>query len=241
MLYSIIMPAYNEKDVISATVDELCGYLDGTGFGYELIIVDDASSDNTPLLIAELAKRHPNVVAIRNEGLNGYGYAIRKGLEIYKGDAAVVVTSDGADLPKDVAIYFQKIHEGYDCAFGDRFDAPSTVTGYPPVKRVINRIANTMLGWIAGGDGYRDFTNGFKCYRRHVIDDMQPLEAGQFNITIEMSLKAVLGGHSFAVVPNDWHQRDGGESDFHVLRLLKPYAATLTFCLCRNYIRNVRR
>jgi dolichol-phosphate mannosyltransferase len=152
-----------------------------------------------------------------------------------------VVTSDGADLPKDVSKYFEKICQGHDCAFGNRFDASSTVTGYPPVKRVINRIVNVLLGWVAGADGYRDFTNGFKCYRRHVIDDMQPLETGQFNITIEMSLKAVLGGHSFAVVPNDWQQRDGGESSFQIVRLIRPYAATLLFCTCRNYLRKIRR
>ncbi len=102
IVFSIIMPAYNEEDVISATVDDLCGFLDQTDFRYELIIVDDASTDTTPDLIAELGRRHHAVVPIRNDGLNGYGYAIRKGLEIYKGDAAVVVTSDGADLPKDV-------------------------------------------------------------------------------------------------------------------------------------------
>ena len=241
MLFSIIMPAYNEEDVIEATVHDLCGYLSARGVLFELIIVDDASADKTPDLIAQLAEEHHQVVGLHNAGPNGYGHAIRRGLEVYKGGAAVVVTSDGADAPKDVAAFFGLIEQGYDCAFGDRFGAQSTVTGYPPIKRMINRVANYLLGWIVGGNGYRDFTNGFKCYRRHVIEDMQPLEAGQFNITIEMSLKSVLGGHRFGVVPNDWQQRDGGQSSFHVLKLVKPYVATMVFCLCRNYLRRIKR
>ena len=241
LLFSIIMPAYNEQDVIADTVDALCTHLNGASHRYEVIIVDDASSDDTANIIAELAQRHNAVRGLHNGGPNGYGHAIRRGLDVYKGDAAVVVTSDGADLPKDVVAYFDKITEGYDCAFGERFGPGSTVTGYPPVKKVINRLANRLLGWVAGGRGYRDFTNGFKCYRRHVIDDMQPLEAGQFNITIEMSLKAVLAGHSFAVVPNDWQQRDAGQSSFNVARLIKPYFATMIFCLARNYLRGIKR
>jgi len=241
LLFSIIMPAYNEADVIAATVDELCGHLDQTDLTYELIIVDDASKDTTPEIIAELTKRHQAIRPFRNDGPNGYGYAIRYGLGHYKGDAAVVVTSDASDSPKDVETYFRKISEGYDCVFGDRFGGESTVTNYPPVKRVINRIANRVLGWLVGGDGYRDFTNGFKCYRREVIEEMSPLITGQFNITIEMSLKAVLAGREFAVVPTDWRQRDAGQSSFGVLNQFRPYLATLIFCKCRQYLMYIRR
>lgn len=241
MLFSIVMPAYNEADVIAATVEELCGHLDGTGLSYELIIVDDASRDATPQIIADLAATYPAIRPFRNDGPNGYGYAIRYGLGEYRGDAVVVVTSDGSDAPKDVETYFRKIAEGFDCVFGDRFGGQSVVTNYPPVKKVINRISNRVLGWIVGGDGYRDFTNGFKCYRREVIEEMSPLITGQFNITIEMSLKAVLAGRRFAVVPTDWRQRDAGQSSFRVLNQFRPYLATLVYCLCRQYLMHIKR
>lgn len=241
MLFSIVMPAYNEAEVITDTVTELCRHLDGTGLQYELIIVDDASTDATGEIIAGLAADHPAIRTLRNDGPNGYGFAIRRGLEIYEGDAVVVVTSDGSDAPADVEAYFRGIAEGYDCVFGDRFGGQSTVTGYPPVKRGVNRVANRILGWLVGGGGYRDFTNGFKCYRREVIDDMSPLITGQFNITIEMSLKAVLAGHRFKVVPTDWRQRDAGQSSFSVVKLIRPYTATLIYCLCRQYLMGIRR
>ena len=105
---------------------------------------------------------------------------------------------------------------------------------------MVNRVANWLLSLIVGGK-YRDFTNGFKCYRREVIADMQPLITGQFNITIEMSLKAVMGGWRYAVIPNDWRQRDAGQSSFKIFKLIKPYAMTLLYCYARRYLLSVRR
>ncbi len=129
MLFSIIMPAYNEADVIFTTVTELCTYLDSTAYLYELVIIDDASTDQTANIVKKLAQQFPAIVYRQNSAPNGYGYAIRNGLEAYSGDAAVIVTSDGADAPKDVEQFFSLISEGYDCAFGDRFDGMATVTG----------------------------------------------------------------------------------------------------------------
>lgn len=239
-LFSVVMPAWNEEATVGTTLRELTAHLDGTGLAYEIVVVDDGSTDGTAGVLAAAAAAHPAIRPVHNPGPGGYGFAIRKGLEHYRGDAVVVVTSDGADAPKDVAAYFATIAGGHDCVFGNRFGPGSTVTGYPPVKRAMNRLANRLLSWVVG-HRYRDFTNGFKCYRRHVIEDMQPLVCGQFNITIEMSLKAVLAGWDYAVVPNDWRERDAGKSSFRLLRLLKPYGMTLLYCLARAYLLKVRR
>ncbi len=240
MMFSVVMPAYNEEAVIEATITELSAHLDGAGYRYEIVVVDDASLDRTAEVLKTLSKRLPQLRAIHNSGPNGYGFAIHKGLNAYKGDAVVIVTSDGADSPKDVAAYFDAILAGADCAFGMRFGSGSTVKGYPPVKKILNRWANWIVGRLARSD-YRDFTNGFKCYRRDVVEAMQPIISGQFNITIEMSLKAVLDGWKVTVVPNDWHQREGGQSSFHIRKLIRPYAATLLYCLNRHYIQSIRR
>ncbi|MCA8889222.1 MAG: glycosyltransferase family 2 protein, partial [Parvularculaceae bacterium] len=176
--FSIIVPAYNEEAVIEKTLVDLCDYLAAEKFHFEVIVVDDASADKTGEIVAQLAQTRPQVIGARNDGPNGYGYAIRRGLDVYTGDAMVIVTADGADAPKDVAAYFRKIEEGYDCAFGSRFMPGATVSGYPRFKLFMNRIANGLISLIVGRK-YNDFTNGFKCYRRHVVDAMQPLVTGQ--------------------------------------------------------------
>lgn len=239
-LYSIVMPAYNEEEMIGQTLDALTAHLDSRGFPYELLVVDDGSADGTATFVRSYEARHPAVRLVQYGGPYGYGFAIRRGLECYQGDAVVVVTSDGSDAPKDVAAYFERIAEGYDCAFGIRFVPGATVQGYPPIKRAVNRLANRILGWILRSR-YSDFTNGFKCYRRQVIDSMQPLVSGQFNITIEMSVTAALGRWKTAVVPNDWTQRSAGTSTFKLARMIRPYGATLVYCLLRHYLRGIRR
>lgn len=239
-LFSIVMPAFNEEDVIEQTLMELTSHLDSCNFDYEIVVVNDGSSDNTEVILNQIESKINTIRHVNNEGDHGYGYAIRKGLEAYKGDAVVIVTSDGSDAPKDIAAYFDKINQGYDCAFGSRFIAGATVTRYPRFKLFVNRLTNRILSWILRSK-YTDFTNGFKCYRRHVIDDMQPLVAGQFNITIELAVSATLRGWRYAVVPTDWTQRDAGDSSFYIKQLLKPYALTLLYCLTRNYLKNTRR
>lgn len=238
--FSVIVPAYNEEAVIEKTLVDLCDYLSAEGFRYEVLVVDDASADRTSEIVAQVARTRPEVIGVRNDGANGYGYAIRRGLEVYSGDAMVIVTADGADAPKDVAAYFRKIEEGYDCAFGSRFMPGATVSGYPRFKLFMNRIANWLIS-VFVGKKYNDFTNGFKCYRRHVIDSMQPLVTGQFNITIELAVKATLGGWRYAVAPNDWTERDAGASSFKIFKLIKPYAATFIYCLTQDYLKKVKR
>ena len=240
LYHSIVMPAYNEEDVLAQTIEALCTYLEPTGYRYEIIIIDDNSSDRTAEISSELASRYSAVHAVNNAGPNGYGYAIRKGLEVYQGDSVVVVTSDGADAPKDIIAYWSKIEQGYDCAFGSRFINGAVVERYPLFKRLINRSANYMLSCLLRTP-YRDITNGFKCYRREVIDDMAPIISGQFNITIELALKALLGEYSYAVVPTDWKEREGGQSSFGIAKLIKPYTATMLYCLTRHYILLVKR
>ncbi len=240
LLFSIIMPAYNEEGVVDATLQGLGDHLDAEGFAYEIIVVNDNSTDGTAAVIDAAAGRNANIRRCDNDGPGGYGNAIRCGLTQYQGDAMVIVTADGSDAPKDVAAYFHKIEEGYDCAFGSRFIKGAVITDYPPFKFFMNRVANRLIG-IFLGSKYNDFTNGFKCYRRCVVDDMQPLLSGQFNITIELVVKAVLGGWRYGVVPTDWTQRDAGESSFKIFKLVKPYAATFIYCLTAHYIRSVKR
>lgn len=239
-LFSIVMPAYNEDDVIEKTLIDLISHLDKSDFQYEIVVINDGSTDQTEAILTKISALYDVIKHINNDGPGGYGHAIRKGLDVYQGDAVVIVTSDGSDSPKDIVRYFEKIQEGYECAFGSRFMPGARVTGYPKFKLLVNRTANHFLSWLLKSQ-YKDFTNGFKCYRRHVIDDIQPLITGQFNITIELSVSATLSGWNYAVVPTDWIQRDAGDSSFYMNKLFKPYFLTLIYCMTRSYLKKIKR
>ena len=95
---------------------------------------------------------------------------------------------------------------------------------------MLNRLGNRFIALLFR-QRYYDFTNPFKCYRREVVDAMHPLVSGQFNLSIEMSLKAVAQGVRYAVVPNSWRDRDAGSSKFKILYHSYMYLLTIFYCM----------
>jgi dolichol-phosphate mannosyltransferase len=229
-MLSVVIPAYNEEETLESSIQALAEALDPTGFDYELLVVNDGSSDGTEQKLIDLERRYPALRHITNEAKHGFGHAVRCGLADYRGDAVAVVMADSSDSPLDLIAYYEKIREGYQCAFGSRFVAGAHVDDYPAFKRVLNRLGNWLVA-ILFRQQYYDFTNPFKCYRREIIDAMQPLVSSQFNLAIEMSIKAVAQGARYAVIPTSWRNREGGSSKFKVFRQAYLYLLTLLYCL----------
>ena len=105
----------------------------------------------------------------------------------------------------------RKIREGYDCVFGSRFLPGSSVSKYPGVKLVLNRAANRAMQ-ILFRTRLNDLTNAFKAYRVQVLRECGPFTADHFDITIELSLKALLGGYAIAQIPIHWSGRTAARS-----------------------------
>jgi dolichol-phosphate mannosyltransferase len=208
---SVVIPAHNEAEVIEPTLRGLIAQLGPEGIDYEIVVVDDASSDGTGEVVARVSAEEPRVRSVRNEAPNGFGFAVRKGLESFRGDAVVIVMADGSDDPRDVVLYYRVLEAGYDCAFGSRFMPGATVRDYPRVKLTINRIVNAGIRFLFR-HGYNDTTNAFKAYRREVIDNLRPLLSHHFNLTVELPLKAITRGFSYAIVPTSWTNRAAGTS-----------------------------
>jgi dolichol-phosphate mannosyltransferase len=219
---SLVMPARNEEGCITATLERFTKVLRESGIPFEIVVVDDGSTDSTPDRLRVLAVRHREIVPVANRGRHGFGMAIRCGLEHTSGDAVAIVMADGSDSPEDVEKYYHKLLEGYDCVFGSRFIKGGKVIDYPRHKLLLNRMANTFIRFLFGHD-FNDTTNAFKCYRREVIDGMQPLISPHFNLTVEMPLKALIRGYSFAVVPITWTNRAAGVSKLKIKEMGSRY------------------
>jgi dolichol-phosphate mannosyltransferase len=208
---SVVIPAHDEAEAIGPTVDSLAAALDAARRDYEVIVVDDASTDGTAARVGARTEANPRVRCVRSHYPKGFGFAVRTGLERFEGDAVAIMMGDGSDDPRDVVRYFELIDEGYDCAFGSRFIAGGQVRGYPRAKLALNRVVNLGIRALFR-HGYDDTTNAFKAYRREVIESVQPLVSQHFNLTVELPLKAVVRGHSYAIVPISWTNRAAGES-----------------------------
>jgi dolichol-phosphate mannosyltransferase len=211
MKLSVVIPARDEAESIRGTVSGVTGELSAAGIDYEVLVVDDSSSDGTIAIVEELARDDSRIRCLRSRYRNGFGFAVRAGLDEFQGDAVAIVMADGSDDPADLVAYHSLLEDGYDCAFGSRFLPGSTVRDYPKLKLGLNRVVNWGIRLLFR-HGYNDTTNAFKAYRREVIDNVQPLLSNHFNLTVELPLKALVRGHSYAVVPVGWTNRSFGES-----------------------------
>ena len=234
-LLSVVVPAHNEAENLLELVPHLVKTLRDAGIDHEILVVNDNSTDNTRDVLAALAKRHDNVRFIDNSPPNGFGLAVRAGLAQFRGDAVVIVMADGSDDPADVVKYHTKLREGYDCVFGSRFIAGSKVIDYPPHKLIINRLANLFVSALFRLR-YNDVTNAFKCYRRTVIAGVEPILAHHFNLTVELPLKAVIRGYSFAIVPISWTNRTHGVSKLKIREMGSRYLFIVLYCFIERLL-----
>jgi dolichol-phosphate mannosyltransferase len=235
MKLSVVIPAHNEEGSIAETVESIASRLRADDIDYELVCVDDASSDRTAEIIASLAEQDPGVRYVLSPYRNGFGFAVRAGLEEFTGDAVAIMMADLSDSPDDLVAYYRLLQAGYDCAFGSRFMPGGEVHDYPRFKLYMNRVVNAGIRLLFG-HGYNDTTNAFKAYRREVIDTVQPLLSHHFNLTVELPLKAVVRGHSYAITPITWTNRKSGESKLKLQEMGSRYAYIVLMVFLEHHL-----
>jgi|ERR1035437_762626 dolichol-phosphate mannosyltransferase len=235
MKLSVVIPARNEEGCIADTVSHVLETLSRESIPHEVIVVDDGSSDRTAAHVAAVAAGEPSVILVRNEGRHGFGLAVRAGVERATGAAIAIMMADASDDPEDLIRYYRKLQEGYECVFGSRFIRGGKVVGYPAHKLIINRLANQFIRLL-----FRlpcnDITNAFKCYRREVVDGIQPLISPHFNLTVEMPLKAIVRGYSYAVIPISWTNRQHGVSKLKLAEMGSRYLFIVLYLWLEKYL-----
>jgi dolichol-phosphate mannosyltransferase len=223
---SVVIPAYNEEQNLPKTVADLQGALRQEQIPYEIILVNDNSRDRTAEVIRELISGDPRIRTVDRQPPGGFGRAVRTGLEMVTGDCVVICMADGSDDPQDVVRYYRKLEEGYDCVFGSRFIEGAYVEKYPRFKLIMNRIVNRCIQLLFMCR-FNDLTNAFKAYRTDVIRSCSPFHACHFNLTIEMSLGALIRRYNIAQIPIRWYGRTWGSSNLSLAKMGRRYLATL--------------
>ena len=233
---SIVIPAYNEEQNIVKTLHELTETLrDKHRLPYEIIVVNDNSRDHTEDLVRAEILGDPSIRLVNRTPPGGFGRAVRSGMEHVRGDVVVVYMADSSDSPEDVVAYYNKIREGYDCVFGSRFIKGSSVQNYPTVKLIVNRIVNRCIQ-VMFWTRFNDLTNAFKAYRTAVIRDCGPYRACHFNLTLEMSLGALIRDYQIAQIPISWSGRTWGSSNLRLGEMGRRYLSTLLMMLFQRHL-----
>jgi glycosyltransferase involved in cell wall biosynthesis len=161
---SVVVPAFNESENLPALLGELVPPLESTGRPFEIVVVDDGSTDGTREVLAALATRHPAPRVVRFRRNAGQSAAFLAGFAEARGEVIVTLDADLQNNPGDVPELLLRL-EGHDAVLGVRAKRRD-----PFLRRASSRVANAVRR-AATGDGLADAGCSLKAFRReHVLD-----------------------------------------------------------------------
>ncbi len=166
-MLSIVIPIHNEEHSILPLYDRLTAVLEGVKRPYEILFVDDASSDRSFELLANLVETDGHLKVIRLRRNFGQTAALSAGFHESKGDIIIAMDGDLQHAPEDIPALLQKVDEGYDIASGWRQNRVDNAI----LRKIPSRIANWLMAQ-ASGVKLRDFGTTFKAYRAEVLKDV---------------------------------------------------------------------
>jgi dolichol-phosphate mannosyltransferase len=164
---SVVLPAYNEAENLGPVVDELVGVLEAIGRAYDVVIVDDGSTDSTPEVVAAIVERHGRVRGLRLRRNVGKSTALAAAFTVAQGSTVVLMDADGQDDPRGIPQLLDALDGGLDLVTGRRETRQDRF-----MKRNTSRVYNAVTARVSGVPG-RDFNSGFKAMRRPVVDSLE--------------------------------------------------------------------
>jgi len=184
---SIIVPAYNEEDLIASTLDSLQEYMAARPEGYEIIVVDDGSQDRTVGIIKEWRERNrADLRLLVNKQNMGKGFSIRHGVMESRGEFLIFID---ADLPYELdAIegFLSALRNGYDLAIGSRVLPGSEVRGVPALRYFAGQVFSWMVQLFLFS-GLPDTQCGFKSFRSSAAKEIfRRLTISGFGFDVEL-------------------------------------------------------
>ena len=227
---NIIVPLKNEEKGIKNLIENLTPILDKIDKKTNVSLIDDYSSDQTWNILKQYEQKFNFIKIFKKEKLSGFGNALRVGIEKNQDDALIFFMGDCSDNPNDIIEYVKYLDEGYDCVFGSRFIKYSKLYNYPLIKLILNRLANNFIR-VLFFIKYNDITNAFKAYKKTVLEQSRPIISGHFNINAELSLKSIIRGFKYKIIPITWTNRKKGISKFYIKEMRNRYLFTIFYVL----------
>ena len=204
---SIVIPAFNEGHRIGQTIDRILKYCNLRGFSFEIIVVDDGSSDNTPKIIEAIQKKEgkTKVKLLKNSRNQGKGFSVKKGVLTAKGKYILFTDADLSTPIEELEKFLFYLNRGYEVAIGSRaLPESKTEVSQPWYRIILGKIFNKIVQ-IFIIRGIRDTQCGFKCFLRDVAKDIfQAQKIKRFGFDVEILYLAKVKGYKVKEVPVVW-------------------------------------
>jgi len=210
LIYSIIIPAYNEGKRIGATLEKVLAHVAERGWDAEVIVVNDGARDNTPDIVRSFADKNSRVRMLENPGNRGKGYSVRNGMLQAQGEILLFSDADLSCPIEEADKLFAALKQGADIAIGSRWLRTDLQTHRQPLYRqIFGRIFNLLLR-ITLGLKFKDTQCGFKVFTRRAAQALFPqqrIERWGFDpellyLAMKLKLKVV-------EVPVEWEHSEG--------------------------------
>jgi len=223
---SIILPVYNEEENIHELHLEITNVMTKLGKSYEIIYVDDGSSDRSFEMIAEIAKIDEKVKVIQLRRNFGQTAAIAAGIEHSQGDILIPMDADLQNAPEDIPKLLEKIDEGYDVVSGWRRNRQDKLI----TRRIPSILANKLISWVTGVH-LHDYGCTLKAYRKDIIKDIKLY--GEMHRFIPVYTFWAGGKITEVIVTH--HPRRYGKTKYGLSRTLKVILDLLTVKFFGSY------
>lgn len=216
--FSLVIPVFNEEAGFEATFRKLVAALANAG-AYEIIVVDDGSTDGTPALVAKLAAGQTNVTVLTHDRNRGYGAALKTGIRATH--AEMVAITDGDDsypaeaIPKLVALCADR-----DMVVGARIGKDVT---YSKIRAIPKWVLTRWVSWIAR-QKVPDINSGQRVFRKSVAEKYLAIFPDTFSFTISITLAMLTSFRRVHFEPIDYRPRKGSSK-------IKPIRDTLRFMM----------
>lgn len=208
--YSIIIPAYNESERISTTLERVLGYAAERQWKSEVIVVDDGSRDATTDIVREYMQKNPTLRLLQNPGNRGKGYSVRNGMLNANGSVLLFSDADLSSPIEEADKLFISIASGADVAIGSRWLQTELQTRRQPFYRqFFGRIFNLTLRIVLGLN-FKDTQCGFKAFSRRAAEAIFPLQQiERWGFDPEILFLARRFSFKTVEVPVSWAHREG--------------------------------
>lgn len=217
---SVVIPVYNEEESLPHLLVRLNDILPQMAETYELIFVDDGSTDASLKLLADFGAQDPNIVLVEQRANFGKSAALSTGFSVARGEVIFTMDADLQDEPSEMPVLLAKLNDGYDLVTGMRINRSSND---PAGKTIPSRIANKVTR-ILSGIPLSDMNSGFKCYRRELTKSLRL----HSDLHRYIPVLAHYQGYKVTEIPVSHNARRYGKSKYGPSRFLRSLFDLLT-------------
>jgi glycosyltransferase involved in cell wall biosynthesis len=225
--YSIVVPFHNEEENVTALYARLKQVMEQVGDSFELVLVDDGSSDRTYKLLEEIAAVDSRVLVVKLRRNFGQTSALAAGFDNASGEFILAMDGDLQHDPNEIPAFLEKLEEGYDVVSGWRKERIDNFV----MRRLPSRCANWLMARLSGVD-IHDFGTTFKAYRREVIQNI-PLYGEMHRFIPAL---ASWYGASICEIPIKNVNRERGKSHYGIGRTFRVFFDLLTIRFLLQYM-----